>query len=87
MAKLVVSTYVGSGSLWMYLDDKLILQNSENLGVEINNREHFVIHWFVMGDPGSSYSITISTPNEAQLQLTRSIGETRKDHGGILFKS
>jgi hypothetical protein len=87
MAKLVASTFIGSGSLWLFLDDKLIMQNSDTLTIEIQDSEAYVIHWFVAGSQGSSYSITISSPREAQFQLTRVISKDGKNFGGFQFKA
>lgn len=87
MAKLVVSTFVGSGGLWLFLDDKLILQNSDTMTIALNGDDEHVVHWFVKGQPGSSYSITISSPREAEFQLTRCVGKGGKDYGAFQFKS
>jgi hypothetical protein len=43
------------------------------------------VHWFVQSAPGSSYSITISSPREAQYQLTRALGKSGKDVGAFKF--
>jgi len=85
MAKLVVSTFIGNGSMRLYLDDKAILVNSDAVTVELNGDKEYVIHWFVQGAADTSYSITISSPKEAEFQLTRSIGKEGKDWGGIRF--
>jgi hypothetical protein len=86
MAKLMISTFVGNGTLRLYLDDKTILHNSDTATVEINGEREYVIHWFVKGEADTSYSITISSPKEAEFQLTRSIRKGGKDWGGIKFK-
>jgi hypothetical protein len=85
MAKLVASTFIGNGSLWLYLDDKLIMQNSDTLTMELEDDTEYVVHWFVKGVPGSSYSITMSSPKEAQYQLTRVVGKGGKSWGGFKF--
>jgi hypothetical protein len=85
MTKLVVSTFIGNGTMKLYLDDKAILHNSDAATVEVNGDREYVIHWFVRGDADTSYSITISSPKEAEFQLTRSIGKGGKDWGGIRF--
>jgi hypothetical protein len=87
MAKLVASTFIGSGSLWLFLDDKLIIQNSEKQTIELNRGEEYIVHWFVKGTPGSSFSITISSPREAEFQLTRVIVVSGKDCGEFRFKN
>jgi hypothetical protein len=87
MAKLITSTFVGNGSLWLFLDNNLIMQNTDSLTLELNNAEAYIVHWFVRGMPGSSYSITVSSPKEAQFQLTRGIAGSGKDYGAFQFKA
>jgi hypothetical protein len=79
MAKLIASTFIANGELWLYLDNKLIMQNSDSVTVELEEDTEYIVHWFVKGTPGSSYSITISSPREAQYQLTRVVTVSQKD--------
>jgi hypothetical protein len=85
MAKLVASTFIGSGSLWLYLDNELIMQNSDTVTIELQDNTEYIVHWFVKGAAGSSYSITISSPRGAQYQLTRVIGKGAKSCGSLGF--
>lgn len=85
MANLVASTFIGSGSLWLYLDNRLIMQNSDSVTVELQEGTEYIVYWFAQGSPGSSYSITISSPREAQYQLTRILVASGKDHGAFRF--
>jgi hypothetical protein len=85
MANLVVSTFIGNGSLWLYLDNKLIATDSDSVTVELEEGIEYIVHWFVRGASGSSYSITISSPREAQYQLTRVVGQIGKQYGGMQF--
>jgi hypothetical protein len=86
MAKLVASTFIGSGSLWLYLDNELVMQNSDTLTLELEDNAEYIVHWFVKGAAGSSYSITISSPREAQYQLTRGLGRSGKGFDSFHFK-
>jgi hypothetical protein len=85
MGKLVASTFIGNGLLWLFLDNNVVMQNSDRLTLEIGEEETYNIYWFVKGAPGSPYSITISSPHNAQFQITRIIGKGGKDHGGFQF--
>lgn len=87
MAKLVASTFVGSGSLWLYLDHKLIMQNSDTAALELEDDKEYIVHWYVSGQAGNPYSITISSPKEAQFQLTKILKSSGKDHGVLNFES
>lgn len=87
MTKLIASTFIGSGTLWLYLDNKLIMQNSDSVTVDLEEDREYIVHWFVKGIPGNSYSITISAPREAQFQLTRTVVESGKDQSAFRFKT
>lgn len=87
MQKLVASTFVAKGELWLFLDSNVVMKNGDSLTMDLNVGEMYVIHWFVTAIPGSTYSITISSPKEAQFQLTRGIGGSGKDFGSFLFKA
>lgn len=85
MVKLIASTFIGDGSLWLYLDNQLIMQNSDSVTVELEEGQEYIVHWFVKGKPGSSYSITISSPRDAQYQLTRVLPSSGLGFSGINF--
>lgn len=87
MGKLVASTFIGNGALWLYLDNELIMQNSDSTTIELREGEEYIVHWFVKGQPGSSFSITISSPRDAQFQLTRVVVVSGKDCGEFRFKN
>lgn len=87
MAKLIASTFIASGELWLYLDNKLIMQNSDSVTMELEEGPEYIVHWFVQGTPGSSYSITISSPKEGEYQLTRVVGREGKAYDGLEFST
>ena len=87
MAKLIASTFMGSGNLWLYLDNNLIMQNSDSVTVELEKGIEYIVHWFAKGAPGSSYSITISSPREAEYQLTKTVVDFGKDQGAFRFRA
>lgn len=84
---MIASSFIGDGQLWLYLDDKLIMKNSDAATVDLEGEGEYILHWFVMGSPGASYSLTISSPREAQYQLTKVIGKGGKDGGELRFTS
>ncbi|MBX2914401.1 MAG: hypothetical protein KF856_03905 [Cyclobacteriaceae bacterium] len=85
MTKLVASAFIANGSLLVYLDNQLIMQNSDAVTVDLEPGHEYIIHWFVKGDVGQTFSITISAPKEAQFQLTRAIPKAKKDLGTFRF--
>ncbi|MBX2894840.1 MAG: hypothetical protein KF763_05340 [Cyclobacteriaceae bacterium] len=85
MTKLVASAFIANGALAVYLDNQLIMQNSDAVTVELETGQEYIIHWFVKGEVGQTFSITISAPKEAQFQLTRAIPKAKKDLGTFRF--
>lgn len=86
MERLIASTFIGKGSLWLSIDDEVVIQNNDTTTIELAANETYFVHWFVKGNPGGSYSITITAPKEAQIQITRGIGKSGKDFGSLQFK-
>jgi hypothetical protein len=85
MAKLTASTFIANGSLSFYINNELTMSNNSSASVDLEDHGEYIVHWYVMGSPGSSYSVTISSPREAQFQLTRVIGSSGKDLSSIRF--
>lgn len=83
--QLVVSTFTGSGSLWLYVDNQLILKDSDATRIDLDCNAEYIVFWYVKGPPGSSYSITISSPREAEYQLTKTLLASGKDQGSFRF--
>ena len=83
--KLVVSVFTGASSLWLYMDNQLILKDSAEVCVDLDAGSEYVLFWYVKGLPGSTYSITISSPREAEYQLTKTLVASGKDHGSFHF--
>ena len=84
MKQFVASTSIINGSLWLYLDNKLVA-NDDQARVEIEESEEHVVNWYAEGVPGSSYTVTISAPRNAEFQLTKKLGISGKDFGGFIF--
>lgn len=87
MTRFTASTSTTDGALWLYLDNELIAKNGEEVSFELTSGQEYIVHWFVNGKPQSAYSITISSPKEAQFQLTKGLRLSGKDYGGFKFKA
>ncbi|GAB3219614.1 hypothetical protein J0A67_04790 [Algoriphagus aestuariicola] len=87
MVKLVVSTFALHGKIWLFLDEELISTGSSTRELELKIGESYVLHWVIKGNPGSTYSISVSSPREAQYLLTRVIGVGEKEFGGYKFST
>lgn len=85
MTLLRMSVHVEDGYIIVRLNDMCIAENTGVWEREIDPGSTYIIQWFVNGRKGSSYSVTISNPNEAEFHLTRTIGQTEKDFGGLHF--
>jgi hypothetical protein len=85
MVKLVASTFIAQGTLKVYLDNALIMQNSDSVTIDLEPGQAYILHWFVLGESGNAFSITISSPSDAQFQLTRTISKEKKDLGTFRF--
>lgn len=85
-SSLVISTFTGPGSLWLYIDNQLILTNSDIATIDLESGGEYILFWYVKGPPGSTYSITISSPREAEYQLTKTILASGKDQGSFRFE-
>lgn len=83
--KLVVSVFTGASSLWLYMDNQLILKDTTEATIDLEPGSDYVVFWYVRGLPGSTYSITISSPREAEFQLTKTLLASGKDHGSFHF--
>jgi hypothetical protein len=81
----VVSAFTGPCSLWLYIDNQLILTKSEITSVDLDSGGEYIVFWYVKGPPGSTYSITISSPREAEYQLTKTLLASGKDEGSFRF--
>jgi hypothetical protein len=85
MAKLVASTFISQGALWLYLNNEPIIKNCDSVSLELQEGKEYIIHWFVSGQEGSPYSVTISSPKEAQFQLTKVLRKSGTDIDSIRF--
>jgi hypothetical protein len=86
MALFRVSTHVEEGYIVLRLNDNCITRNTGVWEVEIEAHTEYIVQWFVQGRKGSSYTITISNPNEAEFHLTCRLGNLT-DFGGFRFIS
>jgi hypothetical protein len=74
-----------NGSIWLFLDNELIVPEGTLHTAELKKNEEYILHWFVRGNPGSKYSINVSSPMEAEFRLTTAVDRTGKDYGGLKF--
>jgi hypothetical protein len=63
----------------------LVSSNGEPATINIETDRDHIVHWYVEGEPGSAYAVTISAPKNAEFQLTKNLGSGGKDFGGFTF--
>ena len=85
MTKMIASAFVGNGSLRLYLNNELVIADSDSVLVDLEENTEHVVHWFVSGR--GPYSITISSPKEAEFQLTKMVNASGKDIDSFSFRS
>lgn len=86
MIKLVVSTFVEKGSLELSLNGEVILNDTDRITRELEPDGSFILSWHVHGEVGSSYTISVSSPREAEFHWVRSIGKTGEDFNDFKFR-
>ena len=87
MALLRISTHVESGYISVRLNDACILEHTGSAEQEVDINQEYVLQWYVHGRSGSSYSVVISKPGQAEFQLTRLLSDGGKDYGGFKFST
>ncbi|WP_026968054.1 hypothetical protein [Algoriphagus terrigena] len=75
------------GEIWLFLDETLISTGSSAKELDLSEGECYLLHWVIKGTPGSAYSISVSSPREAQYLLTSVIGDGGKEFGGFKFST
>lgn len=81
MKKLVVSAFMEKGKVHLVLDGHALEAGFPN-EVELDDRGH-VLQWYVESPHGGQYTISISSPKSAEMQLTKRLGKGEKDWGGV----
>jgi hypothetical protein len=81
MKKLVVSAFMEKGKVHLVLDGQALEMGFPN-EVELDDHGH-VLQWYVESPLGGQFTISISSPKSAEMQLTKRLGKGEKDWGGV----
>lgn len=81
MKKLVVSAFVESGQIQLILDGHPI-SSLFPIELELTDDEH-VLQWYVFCPIGGQYTLCISSPKSAEMQLTKRLAKGEKVWGGV----
>src|SRR5690606_24596136 len=71
--KLIASAFVESGTILLRLNGQLILEGGGRVEVDLEKGQHYQLSWEVKGAEGSTYSMTVSSPREAELHLSKRV--------------
>ncbi|WP_373520939.1 hypothetical protein [Aquiflexum sp.] len=81
MKKLVVSAFVERGQIQLILDGNPVIPQFP-VEMELSDDEH-VLQWYVESPIGGQFTLSISSPKSAEMQLTKRLGKGEKDWGGV----
>jgi hypothetical protein len=87
MATFHADTSVQAGQLLLKLNGNTVIVNSGSTNINLPDGEHFVVQWFVKAVPNSTYSLKITSPASAIVDLTKAIKSTGVDYGGFSFNT
>lgn len=83
MKKLVVSAFVEKGQVQLLLDGREL---SSPFPIQLDLKEdNHVLQWFVHALGDTQFTLSISSPKSAEMQLTKRLGKGDKDWGGVGF--
>ncbi len=88
MPKFTAKTSIDSGIMKLNFDGDrfLLVKSGESRGrsVQIGNGKH-VVQWYVQGQPGTSYTLEITSPKSAEASIKKTIKPIGKDYGSFSF--
>lgn len=80
------STHVEHGTVCLRLDNKVINDGRTFCEEPLSKGEH-VVEWVVEGVAFGCFGITISSPVNAEFQLSRRLDASGRDSGGFKFST
>jgi len=80
-----ISIYSDGCHVAVRLNDRCIIEDAGVCETEVESNTEHVVQWYIAGLQGQTYSIVISNPPSAEVQLTRVVGNSGKDFGGLRF--
>jgi hypothetical protein len=83
MRKLVAHAFVEKGTVQLHLDG-VALEGGYPIEVPLAEGPH-ILQWYAESPAGGQFTISISSPKSAEMQLTKRLGKGEKDWGGVEF--
>lgn len=81
MKKLVVSVFMEKGHVQLSLDGHP-LETAFTNEIELDDQVH-VLQWYVESPVGGQFTLSVSSPKSAEMQLTKRMAKGEKDWGGV----
>jgi len=87
MPSLSITTLLSgsTGTLLVMLDSSTVLGSPGSASVPLTTGQSYVVQWYVDAAPGDDYTVRITSPEEARINLERRLKADGKDYGGFRF--
>lgn len=87
MPALAITTALSgpTGTLTVMLDSATILGAPGAASAPLKPGQGYVVQWYVEAAPGDDYTVRITSPGEARINLKRRLKADGKDYGGFRF--
>ncbi len=87
MKQLKATIDSGNGIMLLKLNGRNILKNSGTTTINLKDGETYILQWYVDSQQGARYSLKITSPAEAEVDITRTLKHSGRDYGGFSFKA
>lgn len=84
--KFEVSCFIEDGMLILKLNNETIIQGSGRFDMTIEKGMTHTLKWEVNGKKGTTFSISVSSPQLAEFHMSKVIGLKEKDLGKHVFE-
>lgn len=81
MKRLVASAYAEKGKVQLMLDGNP-LDSSYRIEIDLDDSLH-ILQWFAESPLGGQFTLSISSPKSAEMQITKRLGKGEKEWGGV----
>ncbi len=72
--ELTASTFIEDGQMELRLNNKVIITNSGKISLSLDGKKEYVLSWKVVGNIGTAFTISISSPASSSFHLSRILG-------------
>lgn len=69
----------------LQVNGRAVLNGTGSISLELAPGKH-IVQWFLLGDPGKSYTVAITSPDEAKFEYKGTMTKDRKTAGSKKFE-